>query len=85
MCVFFFLVFFFCSFFFPHRLQEFTRPRCFDGAYVRGLWAAGFSFYAVRGAAVFSSAEQSTKGCRPSGLPMEGYSAFLKVNQLFHT
>lgn len=63
--------------------QELTRPRCYDGAYARGLWAAGFSFYTVTGAAVFSSAKRGIKGCRQGGhLPLESYSSFLQVKHV---
>lgn len=61
--------------------QELTRPGCFDGAYARGLWAAGFSFEVVPDAAAFSEALPSPRGCREgTSMPLEGYSVFLLVS-----
>lgn len=62
--------------------QELTRTRCFDGAYARGLWAAGFTFDFVADAAVFTDVLPGVSGCRQgASLVTVPYSAFLQVGQ----
>lgn len=65
-----------------HNGQELTRSRCFDGAYARGLWAAGFSFHVVAEAAAFSDTPLGAGGCREEAeAPIKAYAAFLRVRQ----
>lgn len=63
--------------------QETSRSGCFDGAYARGLWAAGFAFEVLPEAAVFSNTlPPLTEECR-AGVPaqMNAYGTFLQVMQ----
>lgn len=68
------------------HLQEFTRPRCFDGAYARGLWSAGFAFEMLPDALAFavrSEVPSRSLGCRSGALlPAKSYTLFLKVLRL---
>lgn len=61
--------------------QETSRSGCFDGAYARGLWAAGFTFEVLPEAAAFSeSLPLLSEECRSgTAAQMAAYSRFLQV------
>ncbi|CAM9102064.1 unnamed protein product [Ascophyllum nodosum] len=64
---------------FLRHMEEVTRLRCFDGAYARGLWAAGFEFHLIPDAAVFAETVPAYRSCRNGAqLPMTGYTSFLE-------
>ena len=63
-----------------HDVQEVTRRRSFDGAYARGLWAAGSEFHMLPNTAVFMEMSQPKRNCRSgSDIPMVAYASFLQV------
>ncbi|CAN0276732.1 unnamed protein product [Pylaiella littoralis] len=65
---------------FLRHIEETSRSGCYDGAYTRGLWAAGYSFEILAGAAVLREGVPPTlQGCRRGTTThMEAYSRFLK-------
>ncbi|CAM9865198.1 unnamed protein product [Ectocarpus sp. 12 AP-2014] len=65
---------------FLRHIEELSGSRCFDGAYARGLWAAGFSFEVLPEAAAFTaSLPPRTDQCRHGVMMQMGaYSTFLQ-------